>query len=223
MTALLLLLFVFAGLLFAGIGIKLLRNLFLNWNPSDSKIQEDIRQMRAEIEPFAADLVPLDSKELELFSLNQLNQTLSKSMTTTAKGVYTSIYQEPLVAYSYKKYFGENALLYARTATREIVYRISKKGIKVAINQNYYGTIKQGVLYGRDTKKALAQVNARTPELMLPVIVGEKEVGLLNAPNVADTPQPRAFRYVSNELNEAEEQAFLTLAILELVQKQVEE
>ncbi|MEM9887788.1 MAG: hypothetical protein AAF849_17975 [Bacteroidota bacterium] len=223
MTELLLLLFVFAGLALAGIGIKLLRQLILNWNPSDSKIQQDIKQMRAEIAPFANDLVPLDNKELELFSLNQLNQTLTKSMTTNAKGVYTSIYQEPLLAYSYKKYFGDHALLYARTAKREIVYRISKKGIKVAINQSYYGTIKNGVLYGRNEKQALAQVSARTPELMLPVVVGGKEVALLNAPNTEKSPQPRAFRYVSQEINQEEEQAFLTLAILELVQKQVEE
>ena len=68
--------------------------------------------MRTEIAPYVEDLVPLESEELELMSLNQLNQSLKKGMTTTAKGVFTSIYQEPLVAYSYKKYIvNNNALL----------------------------------------------------------------------------------------------------------------
>lgn len=224
MIALKLLMFVIVGFVLAGIGFSLLRTIFKNLSPNNNAIQEDIRKMRAEIEPYVADLVPLESEELELMSLNQLNQSLKKSITTTAKGVFTSIYQEPLVAYSYKKYIGgNNALLYARTATREIVYRITKKGIKVAINQKFYGTIKNGNLYGESNRKVLAQVNRRTTDLMLPVLVGEKEVGLLNAPGTEKTPQPRAFRYVNNEINEEEEQAFLTLAILELVEKSVGE
>jgi len=224
MIALKLLMFVIAGFALAGIGFSLLRTIFKNLSPNNNAIQEDIRSMRAEIEPYVSDLVPLESEELELMSLNQLHQSLKKSITTTAKGVFTSIYQEPLVAYSYKKYIGgNNALLYARTATREIVYRITKKGIKVAINQKFYGTIKDSSLYGEDNRKVLAQVNRRTTDLMLPVLVGEKEVGLLNAPGTEKTPQPRAFRYVNNEINEDEEQAFLTLAILELVEKCVKE
>lgn len=222
MTVLLLVLFVIIGLTLAFLGFNLLRTLFANFRPSKSKIQEDIRQMRAEIEPFVAQLVPLDSEELELFSLNQLNQSLKKGITTSLKGIYTSIYQEPLVAYSYKKYLGGYALLYARTATREIIYKISKKETKVAINQDYYGTVKNGALYGNNRRKALAQVNRNTNELALPILVEDEEIAMLNPSSMSNTPQPRAFRYVKDNISEAQEQAFMTLAILEMVQDQVD-
>lgn len=223
MIALKLLLFLLVGLTLAGVALNMLRTIFKNLSPNDNKIQADIKDMRTEIAPYVEDLVPLESEELELMSLNQLNQSLKKGMTTTAKGVFTSIYQEPLVAYSYKKYIGNNnALLYARTATKEIVYRFTKKGVKVAINQKYYGTIKQGKLYGENNKQLLAQVNTRPMDLMLPVMVGNKEVGMLNSPEqAAKSPQPRAFQFVSNSITEEEETAFLTLAVLELVEKSV--
>ncbi|MEM8527184.1 MAG: hypothetical protein AAGG68_21265 [Bacteroidota bacterium] len=223
MTALILLLFLIIGLTLAGVGINMLRKIFKNLSPNDNKIQGDIKEMRAEIMPYVEDLVPLESEELELMSLNQLNQSLKKGMTTTAKGVFTSIYQEPLVAYSYKKYIGNNnALLYARTATKEIVYRFTKKGVKVAINQQYYGTIKQGKLYGENNKQLLAQVNTRPTDLMLPVLVGNKEVGMLNSPEqAARSPQPRAFQFVNSSITEEEETALLTLTVLELVEKSI--
>ncbi|MEN0047321.1 MAG: hypothetical protein AAF806_09710 [Bacteroidota bacterium] len=223
MIALKLLLFLLVGLTLAGVALNMLRTIFKNLSPNDNKIQADIKDMRTEIAPYVEDLVPLESEELELMSLNQLNQSLKKGMTTTAKGVFTSIYQEPLVAYSYKKYIGNNnALLYARTATKEIVYRFTKKGVKVAINQKYYGTIKQGKLYGENNKQLLAQVNTRPMDLMLPVMVGNKEVGMLNSPKqAAKSPQPRAFQFVNNSITEEEETAFLTLAVLELVEKSI--
>ncbi|MEM1325742.1 MAG: hypothetical protein AAGI23_07305 [Bacteroidota bacterium] len=223
MTALLLLLFVIVGVTLAIIGLKILRNLFTNFRPSEHKVQADIRKMREEIAPFTDQLVPLDSQELELFSLNQLNQSLKKGITTTAKGVYTSIYQEPLVAYAYKRYLGGHALLYARTATREIVYKIGPKNTQVAINQEFYGSIKGNTLYS-DSKgrKALAQMNRNTQELALPVLVGDREIAMINATVDAATPQPRAFRYVQKNISESEEQAFLTLAILNMVERVVE-
>jgi len=223
MIALKLFLFLLIGLILAGVALNMLRTIFKNLSPNNNKIQADIKQMRVEITPYVADLVPLESEELELMSLNQLNQSLKKGMTTTAKGVFTSIYQEPLVAYSYKKYIGgNNALLYARTATKEIVYRFTKKGVKVAINQSYYGTINQGKLYGENNKQLLAQVNTRPTDLLLPITVGEKEVAMLNSSEqTSKSPQPRAFQFVNNSITEEEETAFLTLAVLELVQKSV--
>jgi hypothetical protein len=223
MTALLLLLFVVIGVTLAILGIQILRSLFTNFRPNERKVQADIRKMREEIAPFVDQLVPLNNEELELFSLNQLNQSLKKGITTSAKGVYTSIYQEPLVAYSYKRYLGGHALLYARTATREIVYKIGTKYTQVAINQDFYGMIKDNTLYGDSKgKKALAQMNRDTQELGLPIVVGTREIAMVNAKNSSPTPQPRAFSYVRKDVTKAEEQAFLTLAVLSMVESMVD-
>lgn len=220
MTALILFAFVVTGIVLFAIGFSILRTIFKNFSPGDGRIQEDIRVMRTEIEPYINELVPLDQEELKLFSLNQVNQTLKKSITTTGKGVFTSIYQEPLLAYSYKKYVGKNdAIIFARTAGHEIIYRIKKKDIKVVINKDFFGTIKNGKLYGDNKRKPLAQLQADSQNLLLPVLVGETEVAAINTNGNDRSPNPRAFKYINRNLSGNEEKAFLSLAVFELVQR----
>ncbi len=220
MTALILFAFVIVGITLLGIGFSVLRTLFKNLGPNDARIQSDIRQMRTEIEPYINELVPLNQEELKLFSLNQINQTLKKSITTIGKGIFTSIYQEPLLAYAYKKYVGKHdALIFARTAEYEIVYRIKKKDIKVVVNKVFLGTIRNGKLYGDSKRHPVAQLQEGNRELLLPVLVGDTEIAALNTDENDLSPNPRAFRYINHNLTGEEEKAFLSLTILKLVQR----
>ncbi|NJL74662.1 MAG: hypothetical protein HC892_06120 [Saprospiraceae bacterium] len=210
-----------AGLAFTSFSI--LKKVFLNFNPAESAIQEDIRKMRLAVEPYLNKLVPIDKKELELFSLNQVQQMLKKSITTTASGIFTSIYQEPLLAYSYKKYVGKGkALLFARTAEHEFVFNIGKKNTVVAINKMYYGTIIDHKLYRDEKGKQLLGMVSESGNNMLPILVGNRQVAALLDPEVVKSPQPRAFQFVAASLDDEEEKAFLTLAILEMVQRMVD-
>ncbi|MEM9991834.1 MAG: hypothetical protein AAF738_08725, partial [Bacteroidota bacterium] len=108
------LVFIVFGIVLIGIAIGVVRNILKNRAPNRKKLQEDIKQMRAEIKPWLQQLAPIDEDGLGLFSLNQVNQILKKGINKSAKGMYVSIYQEPILAYTYKEYLGNNALLYAR-------------------------------------------------------------------------------------------------------------
>ena len=150
---------------------------------------------------------------------------MKKRVTTSAKGVFTTIYNEPIVAYNFKKYIARevDAVLYARTATHEFAYRIKGGEVKVVIDNELVGTLKDnGILYGGQHNRMIARINREQELELMPIIVNEKEVG--NLVKALPTPKAksvdaRAFEFVRDDLNQEERKIFLSLAIYELVQR----
>jgi len=225
-TTLILALGVVLALILGGIGLYLLYQILVNFNPGKKRVQEDIRKMREELAPWVAKLVPWSKDEMELFSLNQIHQTVKKGIVRTAKGVYTSIYHEPMLAYAYKEYVspGTNALLYVRTSKHEFVYRMRNKGIQIAMDGKAIGTIDEEMrLYGGKKNRLLARINKPSEEtpLLLPVVVNDREVASLVNPDLTNSPNPRAFEFLKDDLQPDEENLLMSLAALELVQRTI--
>ncbi len=204
-------------------GVSVLSKVMGNWSPRRGKIQKDLKEMKEDMAKWAKGLVPMGHDELELLSLNQTNQKVKKGIVKTAKGVFTSIYHEPMIAYSMKKYVstGANAIIYVRTAENEFIYRIKDKTTEVVINHQLAGNMdKDGDFYGAKSKKLLARVNKSSDAALLPVILGGREVGSLVNPEKTDTTNPRALQFV-DQMNKEEETLFLALAILELILRSI--
>lgn len=221
----LLFLFVFIVLLTGGAiaAMYALYQFLINFQPGRSKIKADLQKMKAEIQPFIDELIPWTKEELELLSANQINIKIKKSIVTTAKGIITSIYHEPLIAWSYKRYVSpeRNAVIYARSAHREFVFRIKKDKTEIKIDGHVIGTLrKNGVLYSSKTNRLMARINRQDDELLLPILVGEKEVASLINPQLNGKTNPRAFEFL--EVNNKEEEAILlSLAIFEFVKNEI--
>jgi hypothetical protein len=205
----------------SGIGIYVLLKSMQNFKPGRNKIQQDLKQIKAELQPWVADLVPWSREEMEQLSLQQMNRSSRKGVVRTAKGIFTTIYHEPVIAWSYRKYLSpsENALLYVRTSDNEFIYRIKNQEVEMVIGNILVGTLRaDGVLYSAKGNKQLAQINPNSEELLLPVKVNEKRVGSLTNPNKSDKANARAFQYLS-DMNKEEEQLFMALSILEMTRK----
>jgi len=150
-----------------------------NFTPGQSKVQTDVDKMKSEIQPWMEELVDWKNEELNLLSFNNINKQVKKGIVKTAKGILTSIYQEPLIAYSFKQYFGnkKNAILYARTADREFQFRIREKAIAVSVNGQPLGLIQEdGRLLDPNTKQLTARISRTQDELTLPIIIKDREV-----------------------------------------------
>lgn len=201
-------------------GIYLLAQLFNNLPPSKKRLNQDLDKMRQELQPWVDTLVPWNREEMELFSLNQINKTIKKSVATTAKGMFTSIYHEPMLAYAYKKYVSPqlNALLIIKTASHEFVYRFKKDSIQVMADGNPLGTLREdGVLYGIERGSVLGRIGQNYDKPLLPVVVKEREIAHLTNPKLVKQPNPRAFDLLSEYMSEEEEVIFLALGSLEVV------
>ncbi len=203
--------------------IYALYQILTNFQPGRSKVKADLQKMKAEIQPFIDDLVPWTKEEMELLSINQINKKVKNGMIATAKGVITSIYHEPLIAWSYKRYVSpeNNAVLYARSSHHEFVYRIRKDKTELKVDDQVIGTLREnGVLYSAKTQRLLARINRHPNELLLPVLVGEKEVASLINPELTTKTNPRAFEFLE-DMDKEEEAVLLSLAILEFVKNEI--
>ncbi len=209
-----------AGLLY------LLFNVMTEYNPGKRKVQADLKKMKDALSPYLGNLVPINKEELELFSLSQIHQ-LSKKRTRTARGVYTTIFHEPIMAYSYKRYLSSklNAVLYARTANHEFAFRIQKGEVKVVIDNVLVGTIRDNnVLYSVKDNRMIARINRAVHESYLPVLVNDREVAqvAVHAPgNKEKLLSSRAFAFVKSDLSHEEEKLLLSMSILELVNREL--
>ena len=216
-------LLVLAVVVIASVGVGGGNSLWNNFQPGKNKIQQDLQKMRSEIQPYVSELVPMEGNDLELLSLNQIDFKNKKRLVRSAKGVFTSIYHEPMIAWSYRRYLssGSNALLYARTAKHEFMYRIRKKGVEVAVDGQFLGKIlEDGRLVDARGRKLLAAVNRQKVAGLLPVYIGDKEVANIKL-DLESSPNPRALEFVK-KMNKEEKEAFLSLTILEMVQQKIQ-
>jgi hypothetical protein len=211
------------------VGALLLFNLFAaNLAPSKRKRAAEIQRMREDVGQWAGDLVPLDREELELFSLGIEKQVLKKGISTRAKGIFTTIYHEPVVAYSYRSYLGQqrNDLLYARTADHEYVFYAKKGTTYVEIDGQPVGKLDEtGTLLGQRTGKPIARLAEPDHAGYLPLIVGDREIGSLTtkSPSTGKGLNDRAFEFLQQELDEREELLLIGLGTRELVKRAVDE
>lgn len=217
---------VLAGILIVG-GLGLTSVIAKNMAPSQKRLKMETQRLKEDMDQWVGTLVPINKEELELFSLGQEKQVLRKGITTTAKGIYTTIYHEPVLAYSYREYIGKedkrNALLYARTAEHSFIYWIRKGVATLFIDDQEVGTLnKEGVLRGKRTGKAIAE-RSSAQQAMIPVKVGSREVGNLSLPSEASSKglHDRAFNFLKADLNDKEEQLFLALALEAMVKEVV--
>ncbi len=213
--------------LLAIVGLLLLANLLLfNVPPGKRKKNAILKEMRADMAKWKGDLVPVGKEELELFSLSQDKKVLRTGMRTQAKGIFTTIYHEPVLAYSYRKFYGkkDNNLLLAQTANNEFVYWTRNGTTHLTIDGQEVGTIQaDGRLVGRRTGKEIAQLAPPDESRYLPIRVHEREVGSLTSSESSKKgPSERAFEFILPEMTDQEEQLFLSLATRELVQRSME-
>ena len=213
------------SLLLVALSVYLFNQWSRNRMPSKKQRARVVRELKADMDTWSSDLVKMNKEELDLFSLTQDKQVIKKGAGTTAKGTFTTIFHEPVVSYSYRRYLGKkvNELLYARTADNDYVYWTQNGETTLEINDQPVGRIENNVLLGQRTGKELARIEATPRENYLPVSVGNREVGALTSLQArADDPlSQRAFEFIPDDLNDKEEQLLMSLAMRELVKRSV--
>ena len=219
--------FALSTLLVAGAGIYIFSKVFPNFQPGNKKVQADLKEMKADLAPKIADLVPMETKDLELLAAEEEERKVRKGFTTSVKGTLTTIFHEPVVLFSYKKYIstsGKDAVLYAKTARHEYFYWIKSKGTKVVIDNSLVGNLENGeVLYGGKSNRMIARIN-RDEEEYMPVFIQEREVGSITKakPSKGESLSTRAFGFVVEDLSAQERAILMALTLYELIMRQID-
>lgn len=201
------------------LGVYTIAQVLKNFQPGKSRVGTDVAKMKAALQLFINDLVPWNKEELDLLSFNQINKKIGKGIVKTGQGVITSIYHEPMIAWSYKRYVGggDNAVLYAATSHHDFVFRIRNNGTTIVIDNEEVGQLRDnGVLYSTQTNRLIARINREGNHLALPVLVGDKEVATLKKPDYVQQTNSRAYELLAN-MDQEEEAILLSFTILEMV------
>ncbi len=197
--------------------------LATNFPPGKARMSKDLQKLKADISPWFSELVPWDDDEMQRLSLNQINKKISKGIVTTGKGIFTSVYHEPMIAYAFKKYVGKgnHVLLYARTSHHEYAFRIKGAEADVWMDSQPLGRLQHdGTMLGARSNKPIARIKRSEDTRLLPVVVNDKEVAQLISPEVAGKVNPRALELLK-PMQQEEEAVFLSMVILEMARKEM--
>ncbi|MBK6621626.1 MAG: hypothetical protein IPH04_15095 [Saprospirales bacterium] len=199
--------------------IKWLEDLI---NPLAARISRDMAAMRNELAPWKEKLVPIMPGEWDLLSSQYVPQDGRRRKGAPLKGLFSTIYQESVIAWSYREYQDQNhtALLVARTCKQEYLFKRVGREVEVVIGPYRVGALSaDGRLISSRKKELLAQLG-KPNGTYIPVLVYGHEVGAIALPSDTPVPMPRAFSFVQ-DMAENEMELFLALAIYELVRQKI--
>ena len=205
-----------------GLFLYILFQFLTSFPPGRKRREDELKNLKAEIAPWFPDLISWDKDELEMLSLNQINNKKSGALRPTGKGIFTSVYSEPMIAYAYKQFQGKGrqALVYAKTSNHEYALGIKSKETNVWIDGEPLGTLNSSGVFLNPNKKELARIKKSSDQELLPVFMSDREVASLIHPDRLKDVNPRAFQLVK-EMSKEEESVIVALAINQMVKKEL--
>ncbi|NRB65306.1 MAG: hypothetical protein HRU40_20200 [Saprospiraceae bacterium] len=210
-----------SALVVAGTGFILFSRSFTSLRVNQKKVQQDLTLMEKEVRTFLTDPVSLHKDDLEVLSYNvkALNRKSRKGKRRS--GIVTSIFEEPLVGYSFLRYNAKNALMVAVTKERVFYYWLQEKGVTVVIDDQVVGTYhpKSGILTAQRSGKEIAQLD-KTISDRIPVLVQGEERASMKRFKASDLLQ-RTFDYASSHLTKEQEALLLTMVLFEVIQREI--
>jgi len=220
-------LFALSTLLVAGTGVYLLSKAFPNFQPGNKKIQADLKLMREELKAISHDLIPISPKELELISLQTTDTTAKKGFVKNYKGKVQTIFHEPVASYFYRQYLSkgksESGLLFIQMLDQQYYYWIKPKEIRVVINDQFLGVIKDHTQLFAGKKQTLKGYINKQKNDYWPIIVEDKEIAGFSSGSKAANKNltQRAYEFVANDLSREQKAVLLAFTFLEIISNQV--
>ena len=196
-------------------------SVFSNIRPGRGRIEKDLEAFRKMLQPLMVDLVPMEEGEIELLCSKPNIVGSKKRVTDTWQGNFVSIYQENMIVFAYRNYVSksENALLYAKTANHEYIYRVKDGICEIMIDDKLLGYFKEdNHLYLAKTKKPFAYLDHNSGDQLISIRINDKEVGSIYKQGVVKQPHPRAFELLT-KMSKEYQLTFISLAIYELVKR----
>ena len=159
-----------------------LAQFFLGSRSIKRMIERDLEFLKVQLRELTEGLVPFDAEEMKILSSSPIVKNLRKGTSGFSKGVLSTIYQEPVFAYAFKRYKTEDQLLMLVDTTKaEYRFLFGNQKTKVFINGEEYGTISsENKLLSTDGRHILAELVEKPFEKVNIIKKGENELAFLN-------------------------------------------
>ncbi|MBK8346681.1 MAG: hypothetical protein IPL08_03335 [Saprospiraceae bacterium] len=187
-------------------------------NISGSQMLRDIAVLRSETSELKKLLIPFTPEEMELLSLNQSNQVRKKSFGKIVKGIFDTIYYEPLVVYGIKTYSNHQKLILIATTTDEFIYLTKQSTTHVYMNNVEAGVLTHDGAFYNVRQQLIARVDGADQLATHSVWIRGKDVGFISNPKFAAATVPRAYSLLKS-MDQDERNIFLCLTLINLVEE----
>jgi hypothetical protein len=185
---------------------------------SKSQLLRDIDSLRNDISDLKKLLVPFTDDELEILSLNQSNITKKKRFSPITRGIFNTIYYEPLIAYGIKNYSNKQKLMLICTSMDEFVYLTKGNKTHVFMNDSEAGVLTSEGKFYSIKNKLLALIDGNDNLQSHTVWIQGKDVGYINNPRFVSKSIPRAY-HLLKPMSKEEQNIFLCLTLVNLVEE----
>lgn len=203
-------------------GTYFMGQIIQNYQPGSRRVQQDVLKLEADAKKNTAALIPISAEELDLLSLKLANKTEQSRFGKSGDGLITSVYQEHLGAYAYRKYMSPqlNAVIVAITSQSKFLYRLKGDDTTIVYQDKVVGILdNKGRFLTPDKKGIIAEIKfSRTKAV---ICVGEREIAMVAIKPEIDSPHPRAFDLVEPK-EENEKLIILLLTFLLIIKKELE-
>lgn len=211
-----------ATALFVGLGVIVgggyaLIQVISNFQPSRRRLNKDAGELHRILDKSRNELIAWTDEDWGL--LSHVHQEIKKTNFIISKGngIVVSIYQQPMIAFAYKKYFapGIDILLLVSTKTHEFVYRVQPHQVEIWHKETFLGTLKKDLVFYNPKKEPIARID-KTANQQTAILLGSNPVLAITAPEVATGFIPRAIDFCYPQTGE-NETLLLALMSFELV------
>lgn len=185
---------------------------------SKNQMLRDITLMRTEILDLKKLLVPFNDEEMEILSLRQSNTSKKRGFKKISKGIFLTIFFEPLIAYAIKTYSTNQKLVLITTSDLEFIYLEKDNKTHVYINDFEIGLLTKGGDLRNAKNQMIARIEGGDELPTHAVFINEKDYGYIVNPKFVNKASPRVYS-LFKKMNRDERNIFLCLTLINLVEE----
>lgn len=195
-----------------GLGIYFLLRFLRNVQPTESEVDQDLKELKDKIKQFKGGFMPWTDE----ISSNQIDQILTKDNARSGNGVFLSNLGDPIFAYAYKNYIGpgENAVLYVLAQEHEYIFRITNKGTEVFVDNEKKGLIRENGVFYNLKNDEVATLKRNGASGINKIYIGNEEIAKIALP---DSISSKAINMTKLELSPLEKNTVQMMAVYDLV------
>jgi len=180
------------------------------------QLQRDLSHLDRLMGEFKDGLIPFEGEEFKLLSANPIIKQNRKINSVVSRGVLSTIYQEPLVAFSFKENKNEdNILLLAQTDKNKYQMRFKDGETDVYLNDQHYGYINDNHEFIDSRNEVVGKIEKGIGKEYVKVLLNEKNAAHINVKKSEIGESERVFSLFHEFKHEdSEEMVLLTLYYL---------
>ncbi len=184
-----------------------------------NRVQQERDNLVEQIHGLSADLIPWSKKDAELLSFGITDKKIYKG--DSAKGVFVSIYDEPIMAFATKEFNRAKLIkmVMAATANHQFYYLHKSKSIECYLNGQQIGFLKDDYMFYSMKKRLAGRINSGGDDAYSTVVYKDAELGLINPLSFNAPFNKRVFDLVNDKLTAEGEIILMCMTFYYLIDK----